>query len=200
MLSQRPVLVLNKSWQAIGVVTLEKALKKVFAEVDGEPKAKIIDCTDFQRMTWEDWSKLRPAEGEEGIRTVNAILRIPEVIQVTKYDKIPVPKVHFCRKTLFKRDAYACQYCGDQPGSELLSIDHVIPKSKGGLTTWENCVTACTTCNHRKGNRLLAECGMKLRKQPIKPKHNLVFGDVRVTSWENFLSQSYWLTELENDN
>jgi hypothetical protein len=200
-LAQRKVLVLNKSWTAIGVVTLEKALKKVGASYkDGTPKARIIDCVhDFQMLTWDDWSKLRPQEGEEGMRSVNAIFRIPEVIQYTRYDKLPSQKVHYNRRTIYRRDNNVCQYCGKKkPGSEL-SLDHVTPRCQGGLTTWENIVVACTDCNARKAGRTPKEAGMVLLSVPKKPKYNFFPGDVRIKSWEQFLGEAYWLTELEHD-
>jgi hypothetical protein len=96
MLSQRKVLVLNKSWSAIGVVTLEKALKKVAGTYkDGTPKARIIDAVhDFAMLSWDEWAKLVPREDEPAMRSVNAVFRIPEVIQYTRYDKLPSQKVH----------------------------------------------------------------------------------------------------------
>ena len=200
-LAQRKVLVLNKSWTAIGVVTLEKALKKVGSNYkDGTPKARIIDCSnDFQMLTWEDWSLLRPKEGEEGMRSVNAIFRIPEVIQYSRYDKLGPQTVHYNRRTIYRRDNNICQYCNKKkPGSEL-SLDHVIPRCQGGLTTWDNIVVACTDCNAKKAGRTPKEAGMKLLSVPKKPSYNFYPGDVRVKSWEQFLGEAYWLTELEHD-
>jgi 5-methylcytosine-specific restriction endonuclease McrA len=201
MIANKKVLVLNKSWRAIAVVTLDKALNKVFSTyVDGTPKAKIIDpVNDFAMCTWEDWSKIKPADGEQGIRTVNAIFRVPEVIQFTRYDKMPAQKVHYNRRTIFKRDNFKCQYCGDRKNSSELSLDHVKPRCQGGITSWENIVVACTECNSKKAGRTPDQAGMKLLRQPFKPKSNIVVEDIRVKSWETFLGESYWLTELEND-
>jgi 5-methylcytosine-specific restriction endonuclease McrA len=200
-LAQKKVLVLNKSWRPVGIVSLERALNKVFSEYhNGEPKARIIDCAnDFATMTWADWSAMKPKEGEEGMLSVNAIFRVPTVIQLTKYDKLPHQKIHYCRRTVYKRDNYTCQYCGCKPGSEELTIDHVLPRSQGGLTTWGNCVLACVGCNSKKADRTPERAGMKLLKKPQKPKYNLFKGDYRVKDWEAFLGAAYWLTELEND-
>jgi 5-methylcytosine-specific restriction endonuclease McrA len=202
LLTRKKVLVLNKSWQAIKVVPLKDALNKVFTcYEDGEPKAKIIDCAnDFQGMTWSDWSEILPEHDEEHIKSINAIFRIPEVIQLTKYDKVPKPRVHFSRRTLYKRDNYTCQYCNKKFASELLNIDHVQPRSRGGLSTWENCVLACIKCNTKKADRTPEEAGMKLAKVPVRPKYNLVLGEYRAESWKNFVSEAYWSCELENDN
>lgn len=201
MIQNKKVLVLNKSWRPVTILTLEKALIKLFSEYkDGEPKAIIVDCSNgFQTLTWNDWSKIKPLEDEEHLRSVNASFRIPSVIQLTRYDKVPIKKVHYCRKTIYKRDFYKCQYCGGQPGTEELSIDHVIPRSHGGLTTWDNCVLACVKCNTKKANRTPEQANMKLLRIPKKPKMNMFRCDIKVKDWETFLGASYWLVELEND-
>lgn len=200
-LAQRKVLVLNKSWTAIGVITLERALAKVAGTYkDGTPKARIIDCVnDFRSFSWEDWTELRPTEGEVGMRSVNTVFRIPEVIQYTRYDKLPHQKVHYNRRTIYRRDNNTCQYCGKKKSGNELSLDHVTPRCQGGLTTWENIVVACTDCNARKAGRTPSEAGMKLLKKPKKPKYNFFTGDTRIKSWEQFLGEAYWLTELEHD-
>ena len=202
MIQNRKVLVLNKSWRPITILTLEKALIKLFSEhKDGEPKAIIVDCANgFQTLTWEDWSKVRPQEDEEKLRSVNASFRIPSVIQLTRYDKVPTKKVHYCRKTIYKRDEYKCQYCGQKPSTEELSIDHVIPRSHGGLTTWENCVLACVKCNTKKANRNPLQANMKLLKIPKKTKMNALRCDYKIKDWESFLGVAYWIIELDNDN
>jgi 5-methylcytosine-specific restriction endonuclease McrA len=201
MLSQRKVLVINKSWRAIGIVSLERALHKLFCTYsDGTPKAKIVDAVhDFASYTWEDWSKLKPSEGEEGIRTVTTVFRIPEVIQFTRYDKIPQNKIHYNRRTIYRRDGFCCQYCGKKKSTSELSLDHVVPRCQGGLTNWNNIVVACTDCNSKKAGRTPDQAGMKLRRQPYRPKHNFLCEDIRVDSWTAFLGEAYWLTELEND-
>lgn len=227
-LAQRKVLVLNKAWRAINVVTLEDAMKKLTGEYDnGVPKARIIDCLhDFRSLTWDDWSQMKPHPqacpqcrkvldgdqienghckecnvpvGEEGMRGTSFIFRIPTVIQLTRYDRVPAAKIHYNRRTIYRRDNNTCQYCGCRPGTKELSIDHVVPRSKGGKTTWENVVVACTACNAFKADRTPEQAKMKLLKQPKKPKYNLHPGDIRVKDWENFLGAAYWLTELEHD-
>ena len=94
-----------------------------------------------------------------------------------------------------------CQYCGAQPGTEELSLDHIVPRSQGGLTSWTNVTLACLVCNSRKANRTPAQAGMKLLSVPKKPKFNLLRGDkVNIRqSWSSFISEQYWQTELEND-
>ena len=164
----RKVLVLNRSWQAIGVITLEKALQKVFSTyVDGTPKARIIDCVhDFKLMSWEDWSKVKPAEDEEGIRTPNSIFRIPEIIIYTRYDKLPQQKVHYNRRQIYHRDANRCQYCGFRKPNNELSLDHVVPKCLGGSNDTSNLVSL-TYREHFICHKLL--CKMINNKKHLFP-------------------------------
>lgn len=195
---ERPALVLNKLWQPVGVVTVARSLTKVWNE-----SARIIDPTDFQLYTWEDWSELRPDEGAPYIQTGRLRLRVPEVISLTKYDRLPTSSVMFSRRNVFKRDHYTCQYCGRQPGSEELTIDHVIPKSSPdglGKSTWENCVLACITCNVKKANRTPEQAGMRLRRQPIRPTWQPLYAarNVRINSWSKFVSEVYWNVALND--
>lgn len=226
----RKVLVLNKCWTAIDVHPLRDVLALLFSchssgPHKGEPKAKIIDPTmDFRTFTWADWSALRPQEGEDTIKGSGEEFRIPEVILLTEYDKLPQQRLQFSRKTIYRRDHCKCQYCDDKLSSDLLTIDHVQPRSKGGLSTWENCVLACGPCNRQKADRLLSDCvrgknqkdyhptmnpngwkgpsPMKLKAEPKKPPFNVIRGDRAFypKSWDHFVSKIYWETELENDN
>jgi 5-methylcytosine-specific restriction endonuclease McrA len=132
---QRPTLVLNRNWQPVHVATVARALVMLWNE-----SARVVDPSDYQTYTWEDWSKLRPAEGERFIRAVRFRLRVPEVITLTDYDRLPAATVSFSRRNIFKRDHYTCQYCGKQPGMEELTLDHVIPRAQGGVSRWDNCV------------------------------------------------------------
>lgn len=199
----RKCLVLNKTWTPVGTVSLQRAIIMLFSTyANGEPKARIIEPETYSLFTWEDWSKLKPLATDEVIKGANMVFRIPEIILLSKYEKLPQPKVHFSRRTLYKRDNMTCQYCGDRPGSAELTIDHVLPRSQGGLTTWENCVLACVQCNTDKANRTPEQAKMKLFKQPHKPRLHLFRYDTLkpVKSWESFLGEAYWSVELENDN
>jgi 5-methylcytosine-specific restriction endonuclease McrA len=191
---ERKVLVLNKSWAPMRTETLEKALTKVCKGV-----ARIINPEDYQAMTWEDWSKLKPL-GDEGIRTANMVFRIPEVILLNEYNKLPMPRKTFCRRQLYRRDDYRCQYCGDRPGTSELNVDHVIPRAQGGQTTWENCVIACVACNSYKANRTPEQAGMKLLSQPTRPGYKQLRQEefVQIDSWRSFLSEAYWSVPLQD--
>ena len=124
---QRPTLILNRNWQPVNVATVARALVLLWNE-----SARVVDPKDFQLYTWEDWAKLRPRDGEDCIRAVRFKLRVPEVVALTDYDRLPVAHVTFSRRNIFKRDHYACQYCGAQRGSEELTIDHVHTPDESG--------------------------------------------------------------------
>ena len=188
--AHRKVLVLNKSWRAIGIITLEKAMAKIFSTYDdGTPKARIIDpSNNFMLFEWEEWSMIRPSESELKIRTINNSFRVPEVIQYTKYDKMPSTKAHFNRKSLYRRDRSTCQYCGEKKIAEQLSLDHVLPRCQGGMTNWENIVVACKDCNSKKAGRTPKQAGMKLLKEPKRPLSSLYLDELHIESWSHFLN------------
>lgn len=189
----RPTLVLNRNWQPITISTVARALVKVFSGA-----ARVVDPSDFQQYSWEDWSALRPSDGEQFIQAGRIRLRVPEVVTLTHYDRLPRQVVTFSRRNLFKRDRFTCQYCGDQPGSDELTIDHVIPRSQGGVTSWTNCVLACVECNAFKSSRTPDQAGLRLMHKPAQPAWRAFFAspEVRIESWSRFLSEAYWSVEL----
>ena len=191
----RPTLVLNRNWQPITISTVARALVKVFSGA-----ARVVDPSDFQLYSWEDWSSLRPNDGELFIQAGRILLRVPEVVTLTHYDRLPRQAVTFSRRNLFKRDHFTCQYCGDQPGSDELTIDHVIPRSQGGVTSWTNCVLACVECNAFKSNRTPEQAGLRLRHKPAQPAWRAFYAspEVRIESWSRFLSEAYWSVELKD--
>lgn len=190
----RPTLVLNRNWQPVGVASVARSLTLVAAE-----RARIVDPVDFQLYTWADWAKLIPQDDEPFVQSVTFRIRVPEVITLTEYDRVPTNAVTFSRRNIYKRDHYMCQYCSVQPGSEDLTIDHVLPRSRGGTSTWENCVLACLDCNKRKADRTPTEAHMPLRKVPVRPKWKPLYArhDVKIESWSKFLSEAYWTVELD---
>ncbi len=191
---QRPTLVLNRNWQPVNVATVARALVLLFNET-----ARVVDPADFQLYTWADWAKLRPRGGEASIRAVRFRLRVPEVIVLADYDRLPTTAVTFSRRNIFKRDRFTCQYCGVQPGSEELTLDHVVPRARGGESRWENCVLACVACNKRKADRTPEQAGMRLRNEPVQPKWRPLYAahDVRIESWSKFVSEAYWNVALK---
>jgi 5-methylcytosine-specific restriction endonuclease McrA len=190
----RPTLVLNRNWQPVGVATVARALVKVFSE-----NARVVDPENYQTYAWDDWAELSPTDDELAIRTSQLLLRVPEVISLMHYDRVPVNAVTFSRRNVFKRDRFTCQYCGCQPGNGELTIDHVVPRARGGTSSWTNCVLACVDCNTRKADRSPQQVGMLLRQQPIRPKWRPLYAThgQRIDSWSKFVSEAYWNVELE---
>ncbi|MBL8819517.1 MAG: HNH endonuclease [Planctomyces sp.] len=192
---QRPTLVLNRSWQPVAVSTVARSLIKVWNE-----SARIVDPISFQQYSWDDWALLEPNAGDPVIQTQWLQLRVPEVITLTRYDRMPIKIVAFSRRNVFKRDNFTCQYCGCRPGSEELTIDHVTPRSRGGVSSWTNCVLACIECNSRKANRTPDQAGMPLKKTPTRPVWNPLYAPhgVKIQSWSKFVSEAYWNVELDD--
>lgn len=190
----RPTLVLNRNWQPVGFASVARSLTLVAAE-----RACIVDPTDFRQYSWADWAKQIPSMDEPFVQSVAFRIRVPEVITLSEYDRVPMNAVTFSRRNIFKRDRYTCQYCHAQPGSDELTIDHVQPRSRGGTSTWENCVLACLECNKRKADRTPAEAQMPMRRMPVRPKWRPLYArhDVRIESWSKFLSEAYWTVELD---
>ncbi len=191
---QRPTLVLNRNWQPVGVNTVARSLVKVWNET-----ARIVDAADFRQYTWDDWTRLRPEGDEVVIHTRTQRLRVPEVSVLNSYDRVPSNAVTFSRRSIFNRDRCTCQYCFRQPGSEELTVDHVIPRSQGGTSTWDNCVLACIDCNARKADRTPEQAHMPLRRKPVRPHWKPLYASHghRIDSWSKFVSEAYWTVELD---
>lgn len=195
---EAPVLVLNRNWAAIRTTTVKEAISLV-----AKGSAKIIDPQTFETLdlaSWDDVSKSRTKFGDAVIRSCRLALVPPEVVVLTNYDKMGERSVVFSRRNIFKRDRYTCQYCGAQPGPESLTIEHVLPRSKGGTSSWTNCALACLGCNTRKANRTPEQAGMTLRRVPRKPSWRAlaqISPHDRKESWDQFISRAYWEIELE---
>lgn len=189
----QPTLVLNRNWQPVGVMSVARALTKVFSG-----KARIVDPEDYRLYTWDDWSVLRPSDDEPFIRTYHDRLRVPEVVTLTSYDRVPTHVVTFSRRNVFKRDKFTCQYCGRHPNHDDLTIDHVVPRSHGGTSSWTNCVLACTDCNSAKADRTPDQAGMRLLRQPTRPIWRPMYAarGVTIDSWQKFVSEAFWNVEL----
>ncbi len=194
---ERPTLVLNRNWQPVHVATVARSLTMLWNE-----SAQVVDPDDFRLYNWADWALLIPRDGEPFIRTVRFRLRVPEVLTLTRHDRPRHNAVTFCRRNVFKRDHHTCQYCGVRPGTEELTIDHVIPRAQGGQTNWENCVLACVPCNARKANRTPEQAGMKLRRTPVRPAWKPLYdaSTIKIASWSRFLSEAYWNVELQSSD
>lgn len=196
------VLVLNKQYRALRVVSIQRAMNLIMGVIKGtnEPKAHIVDPSDWNNYSWADWSKMRPTDGDDVIRTATTEYRLPKIIVLNKYDKLPKQSVKYNRRAIYHRDNHTCQYCGSKPGTEELNLDHVVPRAQGGKSTWENVVIACVKCNSFKRDRTPEQAGMKLLRKPFKPKVMPFRMQHAHKCWEHFMSEMFWTVELENDN
>jgi 5-methylcytosine-specific restriction endonuclease McrA len=197
----RQVLVLNRLWQAVNICTVRRAFTLLFqghAQVVSSDKDNNFFTHDFG--SWKDLSDREPEP--EMVQTISFKIRIPRVIVLMIFDRLPKKEVKFTRHNIFERDKDTCQYCGRIFDRKDLNLDHVLPRDKGGQTTWENIVCSCIPCNTRKGNRLPHEAGMHLIRKPARPKWQPF---VKVTldgphdeSWKHFIDLAYWNVELSD--
>lgn len=201
---QQPVLVLNRLWQAVNVCSARRALTLLFegrAQVVYESPSGSFHTYDFGE--WKDFSVEQESREEDQIKTISFKIGIPKVILLLVYDRFPKKEVKFTRHNIFERDRNQCQYCGKILERKLLNLDHVVPRDRGGPTTWENIVCSCIPCNTRKANRTPPEAGMHLIRKPKRPKWR-PFVQVNFTlnshsSWRHFLDIAYWNVEIGED-
>lgn len=180
-----PVLVLNRLYQPVRVTTARVAFTMLYCG-----RARALDA-DYEPHDFEAWRVL-PAGADEGIRTPRGALRLPRVLLLSNYHRVPRAPMRLSRRNVFLRDDHTCQYCGTRRPPRELNLDHVLPRSRGGATSWENLVTSCRECNGDKGGATPEECGMRLLRPPRQPSFRLltqlsVCAERRV-EWEPFLS------------
>jgi 5-methylcytosine-specific restriction endonuclease McrA len=162
----RPVLVLNASYEAISVVSARRAVVLVLAD-----KAELVE----------------PDEAARVLRSPSIMVPVPSVVRLMNFVKVPRRRHgRPSRRAILLRDRYECAYCTERWAD---TVDHVVPTSRGGMTSWRNCVSACAVCNRTKGDRLPAELGWKLRYQPTAPAQGpqLVDGPV-APAWRPYLA------------
>ena len=179
------VLVLNKSWLAVRLKTLQKTIKLIFSG-----RAEIVDKKDFSVWSWEKWASRKYVSGDF-IQTTSGKIILPEIIILKNYNKIPKHTIRFSKRNVFIRDEYFCQYSGKKVNMNTGDIDHIIPRSKGGTDNWENVVVCCKEINRKKADKLPEEAGLKLLKKPSKPNPTALFIDPKIKikeSWKNFLN------------
>ena len=189
------VLVLNRSYLPVHVTVVRRALSLLYQGI-----AQAVD-DELRTFDFASWADL--AADEDSVGTVDRAIRVPRVILLQYYDRVPRRYVRFSRFNIYARDQNRCQYCGRQfPRSEL-NLDHVVPRMKGGTSVWENVVCSCHRCNRIKGGRTPAEAGMKLIRQPRRPQWTPFMTEAfslrRYKEWLPFLSAvdaAYWNTEL----
>lgn len=191
------VLVLNRSWVAVNVATVRRALTLVYQDA-----ARIVG-NDYSTYDFESWVEASNAAKEgKMLHSANFSMRVPEVIVLSAFNGRFSKEVRFSRRNIFERDENTCQYCAKKFDRDELTLDHVTPRSRGGVSNWTNIVLACINCNMRKGDKLLGEIHMKLLKKPVKPtwatRVGVKIGRDRKPSWERYLEEAYWNVELKD--
>jgi 5-methylcytosine-specific restriction endonuclease McrA len=185
-----PVLVLNRYWQPVHTCSARRAVHLLclghaqVVQVKGEEKFATHDLG-----SWLGYSK--DCVGDDMIHSVKIALRVPKVIVLAVYDRLPRLEVKFTRRNVFLRDKFTCQYCTREFPENKLNLDHVIPRHKGGKTTWDNIVASCVKCNTRKGNKLPKDAGMHPMGKPFAPRWRPLYGlqenGLADSSWDHFL-------------
>lgn len=193
VLLERPVLVLNRLWQPVHTCSVRRALKLLclghaqVVQTEGEARYQTHDMG-----SWVEYSVTEvPSSAADLIHSVKVALRVPKIIVLALYDRLPRKEVKFTRQNVFLRDKHTCQYCAKTLPERELNLDHVLPRDKGGKMSWENIVTSCVPCNTRKANRLPRDAGMNLLNPPRAPKWRPLFGLHKQGSeqvWQEFIS------------
>lgn len=167
----KQVLVLNASYEPLSLISIRRAVILIMRE-----KAELIEGTARK------------------LRSVSLTMAVPLVIRLVQYVRLPQRKVPPTRAAIMLRDAHACQYCGVKPGRSHLTVDHVLPRSRGGTHDWHNLVTACKSCNQKKGSCTPEEAMMKLIRKPFEPSYVslvLLSNPVAAARWEQLMSSTW---------
>lgn len=194
VLRRARVLILNRVWQPVNIVGVRRAIRLLC-----QGHADVIHALDdnLQVMDAGEWIAFSlespPGAGERVVRSIRLALRVPHVLLLKSYERVPIEEVRLSRKAIFERDGYRCQYCGEVFPESQLNIDHVIPRHLGGRTSWENLVTSCKSCNSKKANRLPHQAGFRLRRKPARPRarplvSRLMNGHTE-QAWEPFIGK-----------
>jgi len=191
ILNKTTVLVLNRNWQAINIRTPQDAFCQMATnvatglEIEGEDHIRPV--------TWDEWIALPIREQDEAVHTVRGPIRVPTVIVAVNYAKVPKKRPKLCARTIRERDGNRCQYTGRVLHPDEGSLDHVVPRSRGGKDAWENLVWSAKDVNQRKADRLPHEAGLKLLSTPRAPKELPVTSLIRnahgVAEWKLFLKE-----------
>jgi len=185
------VLVLNHSFLPIHVTSVRRAICLVY-----QGGARAVDGS-YQTFDFDGWriarARLRGTEEGEGdvLGTPSGSFPVPRVIVLLHFDRVPRRHVRFSRLNIFARDRYTCQYCEQRLHRSQLNLDHVVPRTQGGRTTWENVVCCCVPCNRRKGGRTPEQAGLELTRKPARPRWsplmNMAPSSIRYREWRPFL-------------
>ena len=176
------VLVLNRGYQPVRITSARHAFSLLYGD-----RAQALDGT-YEPYDFEHWAARDPDEGELVVPTVRGALEVPRLLLLRGYDRVPRTPLRLSRRNVFVRDGHACVYCGHTGD---LTIDHVMPRSRGGGSTWENLVSCCRPCNLSKGHRTPEEADMAMQRRPVRPTWTVVVQltgvDRPLPDWEPFL-------------
>jgi len=192
------VLILNRSWLAVHIAPARRALTLLYVGA-----ARAVHPHDFVLHDFEDWVELsQDGLGGPYVHTPRFRIRVPEVIVLRHFNDFLRHEVRFSRHNIFERDDNICQYCGRRLPKTQLTIDHVVPQSRGGGDAWDNLVLACLSCNVKKGNKTPEEAGMPLLRKPGKPSWMPHFGArvpaERLNVWQRFVDTTYWSLRVQS--
>jgi len=194
-----PVLVLNKGWQPIAVASVRRSIVQVMSNV-----ASFLD-DNYNLHDIDGWLGLSIPRGCEAIgMTRGGRMRIPEIMVLANYERFPIREVKLTRRNLMVRDRFKCQYTGEIVSSHNATMDHVVPQSAGGRTTWDNVVLSSEVANRRKADRTPEQAGMKLLKAPRRPEWNPIYSRfARLSarssvpaSWKKFIPNSWGIDDF----
>jgi 5-methylcytosine-specific restriction endonuclease McrA len=196
ILNKSIVLVLNRNWQAIGVRTPQEAFCQMATNVATALEIEFGDGAHAEALRpvmWDEWITLAIRPQDNSVQTVRGPIRVPTVIVAVNYAKVPKRRPKLCARAIRERDGNRCQYTGRVPRPDEGSMDHVVPRSRGGKNAWENLVWAGKDVNARKGNRLPHEAGLKLLSVPRAPKELPATALVRnphgIAEWKLFVKE-----------
>lgn len=192
------VLVLNRAFVPVHITTVRRAITLLYLGI-----ARAVD-REYQTFDFHSWAEISDRKQGDTVGLVGRVMAIPRVILLVTYDRLPRRHVRFSRYNIFLRDRNTCQYCGRRHRRSQLNIDHVIPRSRGGKTVWENVVCSCMECNRKKGGVSPQEAGLKLLRQPMRPHWtplaHISLKQILYEEWRPFFDVvdfSYWNAELE---
>jgi 5-methylcytosine-specific restriction endonuclease McrA len=191
ILNKTIVLVLNRNWQAINIRTPQEAFCMMATSV--ATALEIEGENHIRPVTWDEWISLPIRDGDNLVRTARGAIRVPTVIVAVNYARVPKKRPKLCSRAIRERDNNRCQYTGRVLRPDEGSLDHVLPRSRGGRDEWENLVWSGKDVNARKGNRLPHEAGLKLLSVPRAPKELPASALIRnahsVAEWKLFLNE-----------
>jgi 5-methylcytosine-specific restriction endonuclease McrA len=191
LLNKASVLVLNKNWQAINVRSPAEAFCQMATDV---ATGLDIDGEVMVPVRWADWIKLPIREQDQAVSTSRGLIRIPTVTVLARFSQVPKKRPKLSSRTIWERDGGICQYTGKALAPHEGNIDHILPRSRGGKTTWENCVLVDRKVNSKKGDRLPEEVGLRLLRKPVIPREVPVSMFIRnhhgIRDWDYFLERT----------